>query len=57
LYQKGPAVDTSGFGEEKSEVGDKDEDDEEKKYHLLFVLDSEASAESFVSDLHHRPCE
>ena len=29
--------------------------DNEKNYHILFVLDSEASAETFVSDLNRRP--
>lgn len=38
--------------EEKQE----DTEDEDKKYHLLFVLDSDASARTFVTDLHKRPC-
>ena len=34
-----------------------DINDEDKNYHLLFVLDSFASAKTFVTDLHRRPCE
>jgi len=30
-------------------------EDEDKNYHLLFVLDSEESAQTFVSDLHGKP--
>lgn len=42
----------AGAEEEKQE----DTEDEDKKYHLLFVLDSDASARTFVTDLHKRPC-
>ena len=31
-------------------------EDEDKNYHLLFVLNSDASTETFVTDLHRRPC-
>lgn len=45
----------SGAEEEKLEVHQETED-EDKNYHLLFVLDSNASTETFVTDLHRRPC-
>ena len=45
----------AGAEEEKLEVHQETED-EDKNYHLLFVLDSDASTETFVTDLHHRPC-
>ena len=45
----------SGAEEEKQEVHEETED-EDKNYHLLFVLDSDESTETFVTDLHHRPC-
>jgi BRCA1-associated protein len=32
-----------------------DQGNDNKSYHILFVLDSKDSAETFVSDLHHRP--
>ena len=47
--------DDAGVEEEKSELVESE--DEDKNYHLLFVLDSDASAQTFVTDLHHRPCE
>ncbi|KAL7553690.1 hypothetical protein ACHAWF_017010 [Thalassiosira exigua] len=50
-------IDTSAaFAEEKYEDDEHDNESREKKsYHVLFVLDSEDSASSFVSDLHGRP--
>jgi len=45
----------AGAAEEKEEGLDEMED-EHKNYHLLFVFDSDLSAQTFVSDLHHRPC-
>ena len=47
--------DDTGVEEEKNEVVESE--DEDKNYHLLFVLDSDASAQTFVTDLHQRPCE
>ncbi|KAL7531398.1 hypothetical protein ACHAXR_008259 [Thalassiosira sp. AJA248-18] len=44
---------TTGFEEEKYAA--EDHDNEDKNYHILVVLDSEDSAETFVSDLHYRP--
>lgn len=52
------AGDSTGSEEEKYEVfDDTAQEDEDKNYHLLFVLDSDASTQTFVSDLHNRPCE
>lgn len=45
----------AGAGAEEEER--EDTEDEDKNYHLLFVLDSESSAKTFVTDLHLRPCE
>ncbi|KAL7518330.1 hypothetical protein ACHAWX_003173 [Stephanocyclus meneghinianus] len=44
----------AGASEEKEERIDEMED-EHKNYHLLFVFDSDLSAQTFVADLHHRP--
>lgn len=52
---------TSGYEEEKHAADENenhlssDHGNADKNYHILFVLDSEDSAETFVSDLHHRP--
>ena len=48
--------DSAGTTDEQYLVDDNDNDgDGDKNYHILFVLDSDESAEIFVSDLHHRP--
>jgi len=39
--------------EDKKDLSDQGNDN--KSYHILFVLDSKDSAETFVYDLHHRP--
>eukprot|EP00804_Cyclotella_cryptica_P024578 CCRYP_020208-RB/>CCRYP_020208-RB protein AED:0.23 eAED:0.23 QI:88/1/1/1/1/0.66/3/3109/340 len=54
-YENENALVEAGAEEEKDEGLDEMED-EHKNYHLLFVLDSDLSAKTFVSDLHHRPC-
>ncbi|KAL3765885.1 hypothetical protein ACHAW5_002118 [Stephanodiscus triporus] len=43
--------------EEKYSAEDRDNNNvgEDKNYHILFVMDSEDSAETFVTDLHRRP--
>ena len=47
---------TTGAEEEKCSSNDHDDSErDDKNYHILFVLDSEDSAETFVSDLHQRP--
>ena len=47
---------TTGSTEELYSVVETDSDCEgDKKYHILFILDSDESAKAFVSDLHHRP--
>ena len=59
---------TTGYEEEKCSLDDYTEEDikclsandhqsesEDKNYHIIFVLDSEESADVFVSDLHDRP--
>jgi len=59
---------TTGFEDEKCSLDDYNEEEikcfpandhqsesEDKNYHIIFVLDSEESANVFVSDLHDRP--
>ena len=46
---------TTGCEEEKDTTEDHTTGDEDKKYHILFVLDSEDSAETFVDNLHYEP--
>ena len=50
--------DSRDHGDEEAAAEEKVEqiDDEDKNYHLLFLLNSDASAETFVTDLHKRPC-
>ncbi|KAL3767519.1 hypothetical protein ACHAWU_000182 [Discostella pseudostelligera] len=48
--------DAAGSTDEQYLVDEHDNDgDGDKNYHILFVLDSDKSAETFVSELHHRP--
>lgn len=41
--------------EEKKENTSSDHENDNKSYLILFVLDSKESAQTFVSDIHHRP--
>lgn len=50
-------IDSNNAHEEEKYEQSEALDDEDKNYHLLFVLDSDSSAQTFVTDLHHRPCE
>jgi hypothetical protein len=57
LAQLNENIDVDAAAEEEKYDQLEAPDDEDKNYHLLFVLDSDSSAQTFVTDLHQRPCE